>query len=354
MSRLGFLFAVVFCIGLFAGCDSGGGEDDRPEWLYASIQGEAKVALIDMQTNTVHGVVDLTDFGFTEGAKPHHVAVEADGSFWYVSLIGDNKIAKFSQADDGTVELVETADFETPGMLVVHPTLDLLFAGRSMTAVNPPSAIGKIQRSDMAVTEVPVVFPRPHALALDPSGAFVYTASLAENQVITVNVVDETATFTQVAGPQQAFVQFAVQPGGGDMYVSGQLTANVSHFDITSPAQPSFLNAIDVNAAPWHPIFSDDGRFLYLGNKQANTVTVIDTEAQAVEAVIDGDGLAQPHGSALSPDGRYLYISNNNMNGSYTAADGTTPGTVVVIDTRSNAIVEVLELGANVTGLGTR
>lgn len=350
MSRMVLFFVLVLGLGVLAGCDTNEGGEDPPAWLYASIQDEARVAVIDMRTNEVDRIVDLTAYGFTPNAKPHHVAVEPDGAFWYVSLIGDNKVAKFNQDD----ELIDTADFETPGMLVVHPTQDLLFAGRSMTAVNPPSSIGKIQRSDMSVTEIPVVFPRPHALALDPSGTYVYTASLAENQLITVDVAEEIVEFTPVAGPQQAFVQFAVQPGEEDLYVSGQLTANVSHFNISDPDAPSFVNAIAVNAAPWHPIFSHDGRFLYLGNKQANSVTVIDTEQQTVAAVIEGDGLAQPHGSAISPDGRYVYISNNNLNGTYIAADGSTPGTVVVIDTRTNTIAKVLDLGANVTGLGTQ
>jgi DNA-binding beta-propeller fold protein YncE len=105
-----------------------------------------------------------------------------------------------------------------------------------------------------------------------------------------------------------------------------------------------------VNAQPWHPLFSPDGKRAYFGNKGAHTVTIIDMESWSVDGVVEGEGLAQPHGSSLSRDGRYLYISNSNKNGHYQSNKG---GTVTVIDTQTKKIVKVVEIGANATGVGT-
>ena len=140
------------------------------------------------------------------------------------------------------------------------------------------------------------------------------------------------------------------------MVGTGQMTGKLLIFDITNPVSPALEEAIAVNPAPWHPVFSPDGRYVYFANKGANTVTVIDMKKRAIDAVIKGNGLSQPHGAALSADGKFLYVSNNNRNGGYlpegmTAEDA--PGTVVVIDTQSKEIIKVIEVGKNATGIGT-
>ena len=40
-----------------------------------------------MESHEVVETLDLKPLGFSANAKPHHVAVEADGAHWYVSLI---------------------------------------------------------------------------------------------------------------------------------------------------------------------------------------------------------------------------------------------------------------------------
>ncbi len=152
--------------------------------LLVANQNDATVSVIDMERNVVIRTIDLQELGFSPTAKPHHVAVEPDGSHFYVSLIADGKVLKFNLE----YELVGQADFETPGMMAVHPTEDLLYVGRSMAAVNPPMRIGEIRRSNMNLEEIDVFYPRPHAIAVNNEGTYAYTASLAENQLVSVNV----------------------------------------------------------------------------------------------------------------------------------------------------------------------
>jgi YVTN family beta-propeller protein len=328
--------------------------------LYVCNQDDATVSIIDMSTNRVVRTVDLQQLGFSANARPHHIAVEPDGSYWYVTLIGDNRIVKLDSGD----RMVGQVPFETPGMLALHPTEDLLLVGRSMTAVNPPQRIGVVRRSDMMVNELPVFFPRPHALALEPRSGTAYTASLAVNQMAAVKPADETVELLDVAGPAHALMQFAVSPDGSTLVVSAELSHKVFVFDITEPMAPRVTAEIDVGPQPFDPIFTRDGRWVYLGNKAVNTVTVIDMSTRTVTAVITGDGLAQPHGIATSPDGRFVYVSNNNLGQTHDMAPGREahaapaaaagPGTVVVIDTATRDIVTVIEVGRNASGIATR
>jgi YVTN family beta-propeller protein len=327
--------------------------------LYVCNQDDATVSIIDMATNRVVRTVDLQQIGFSATAKPHHIAVEPDGSYWYVTLIGDNRIVKFDDRD----RMAGQVPFETPGMLALHPTEDLLLVGRSMTAVNPPQRIGVLRRSDMMVNELSVLFPRPHALAIEPTGT-AYTASLAVNQMAAVDPIDETVELLDVPGPAHALMQFAVSPDGRTLVVSAELSHRVFVFDITEPMAPRMTGEIDVGPQPFDPIFTPDGRWVYLGNKAANTVTVIDMSTRRVADVITGQGLAQPHGIATSPDGRFVYVSNNNLGQAHDMAAGHEPraapasaagtGTVVVIDTATRRIVTVIEVGRNASGMGTR
>lgn len=352
--------SVTACAAPAAQTGSGSAALAAGELLYVCNQDDATVSIIDMATNRIVETVDLQQIGFSPTAKPHHVAVEPDGSYWYVTLIGENRIVKF----DSSNRMVGQVPFETPGMLALHPTEDLLFVGRSMTAVNPPPRIGILRRSDMMLNELSVFFPRPHALALEPRSGTVYTASLAANQMAAVKPLDETVELIDVAGPAHALMQFAVSPDGRSLVVSAELSHKVFAFDITDPMAPRLTAEIDVGPQPFDPIFTRDGRWVYLGNKAANTVTVIDMTTRTVADVITGEGLAQPHGVATSPDGRFVYVSNNNLGRAHDMAAGheahaapaasAGPGTVVVIDTATRRIVEVIEVGRNASGLGTR
>lgn len=342
-----------------AGAPSDLGEvpfENAVQRLYVCNQDDAIVSVIDMETNLVVRTIELQELGFSPNAKPHHTAVDPDGSFWYVSLIGDNWVLKFNREN----ELVGQVQFERPGMLSLHQTEDLLFVGRSMAAVNPPQRIGVIKRSDMTIDEIDVFFPRPHALQVSADGRHVYAASLAVNQIASVNRETEELELTTLEGqgPPHVLVQFALSPDGGTLVAGGQLTGKLLIFDASAPPTLTLIDAIDVNPAPWHPVFTPDGRFVYVGNNEANTVTVIDMENRSVAAVIEGRGIAEPHGIAVSADGRYVYVSNRNLKGGYTPrydlGDNERTGTVVVINTATRAIEKVIEIGRYPAGMSTR
>ena len=341
--------------------------DDGHDFVYVCNQSSASVSVIDMETLEIVDTVDLLKLGFDKNAKPHHIAVEKDGAHWYVSLIGANRVLKFDRENN----LVGQAEFAAPGMLAMHPEKDLLFVGRSMMAVNPPQRIGMIELSDMEIEELDVFFPRPHALIVDPRGEFVYSGSLAVNQFLSMDIESGEVNLETIDGETHTFVQFAMSPDGQTMVVGGQMTGQLLIFDTSDPAAVKLVDTIKVNAQPWHPMFTPDGRFVYFGNKMTNTVTAVDIEKREVAAVIEGEGLAMPHGLTISPDGKRVFVSNNNLgtggmkmdhgagdHSQHNMADMENKepeaGTLVVIDTATNTIEKVIELGFYPSGVGAR
>lgn len=325
---------------------------NEPEILYVANQGAAKVTRIDMRTNTVIDTVDLEKLGFSHTAQPHDIAVEPDGSFWYVSLIGDGKVAKL----DRNNRVVGTASMEVPGMMHMHPSRDLLYVTRSSSAVNPPSRVGVIQRSTMGIDEVDVFFPRPHAVGLRHDGDYAFFGSLGENKIGVFNTESEKLDLVSVDGPIHSFVQFAVSHDGRTLVATAQLTNQVMVFDISAVPAVKLIRTIPVNAQPWHPVYSRDGHYLYVGNYAANSVTIIDMQTLAVSKIITGEGISEPYVAYVSPDDRYLYVSNRNLKGGYVSKTnpGQPVGTLVVIDPHAGTIVKVLEVPASPTGMSSQ
>ena len=144
------------------------------------------------------------------------------------------------------------------------------------------------------------------------------------------------------------------------------MTSNAFVFDLESSEGIALVDTIGVLRAPWHPIYTADGKWVVFGNNWTNTITILDMEKRAIAKVIEGvEGLAQPHGSAASPDGRYVYISQRNLampdghskedhvyHARYGFGDNAHVGTVVVLDMESMEIVKVIETEEYASGMG--
>ena len=325
--------------------------------LYACVQDEAKIAVIDVVSHELVRTIDLTKLGFSPNARPHHVVVEPDGLHWYVSLIGENRVVRF----DREGEMVGQFQMETPGMLAFDSTRQLLVASRSMSAVNPPARISVIRGGSMEGDEIDVFFPRPHPMVISTDGKWAYTGSLGVNQLAAVDLETEEVTLTSIDGPAHSLVQFSISPDGHTLVAATELTGMLLAFDRSNPARPKLIASIDIGPMAFDPIFAPDGETVWVPVKGANQVAIVDAKDWKVIQRIEGQGLLQPHAVVFSTDGHWAFVSNNNKadhmaapghEGHAGAAVGN--GNVTVIDATSHQITKVIELGRNVTGLGTR
>lgn len=321
--------------------------------LYVTNQDDATVSIINLRTRAVESTLDLQALGFGPNAKPHHVQVEPDGSYWYLTLIGAGKVLKL----DREQHIVGSIDLEVPGLLSLHPAQDLLFVGRSMSAVNPPARVAVIRRSDFTLLdEIDVFFPRPHALIAHPGGLRLYTASLGVNQLATVDVAPDGSgevRLTEIPGQPGAFVQLALSPDARWLALTAPGTAQVHVFDLADPAAPKLAHSITTPAGPFEPAFSPDGRELWVTDLDANAVTVIETADWTVAATITDSVFAQPHGIAFAPGG-IVWVGNRHQHGGAHDHEGGKPtgaGTAVAICAATRKVVAVVPVGAYAAGM---
>ncbi|HEU4681422.1 MAG TPA: YncE family protein, partial [Gemmatimonadales bacterium] len=324
----------------------------RSPRLYVANQDDATVSIIDANRRALIETVDLRRHGFGDNAKPHHVQVEPDGSAWYVTLIGAGKVLKLDRSN----RLLASADLQVPGLMSLHPSQDLMFVGRSMSAVNPPPRMAVIRRSDMKLMdEVDLLFPRPHGIAAHPSGQRVYVASLGTDQLGSVAVADGKVRLVQVPGPTYGFVQTAVSPDGLWLAVTAELSDGLMIFNLSNPMAPKLARTVPLPDGPFEPIFTGDGRWIFVTCLGANRVVVVDTRDWQVVDVLDHEAFAQPHGVALSPDGRYVFVSNRNQMGGAHEHEGGKPtgrGTVVAICALTRTPDKVIPVGNYAAGMG--
>ena len=349
------------------GTGAAGPEPERaaarpPLRLYVPNQNDASVTVMDAATGRVLSTVDLRASGFTADAKPHAVIAEPDGSAWYVTLIGDNQVAKFDRDN----RLLGRIRMETPGMLALDVARDRVYASRSMTAVNPPGSVGVIRRSDMQLLEeLDVLVPRPHAIAADTHTGRVYVSGLGENRIATIDTTGRVE-LTDVAGPLHAYVTFALSPDGTRLAASTQLSARLLGFDVTTGA-PRQVGEAQVLPFGYQVAWTPDGHSVWLGNQRSGAVTEVDARTWTVAGVVKHQAFAEPHGVIVSPDGRTVFVSSHGvqtgpttpapadtMHGGMHAGAGAPrgAGTLVRIDARTRAVRDVIPVGRYATALG--
>jgi YVTN family beta-propeller protein len=321
--------------------------------LYVTNQDDATVSVIDVKSRNLLETVDLRRYGFGDNAKPHHAQVEADGRAWYVTLIGAGKVLKLDRSN----RILGSADLEVPGLISLHPSQELMFVGRSMSAVNPPPRMAIIRRSDMKLLdEVDLLFPRPHGIVTHPRGERVYVASLGTNQLASVGVSEGDVQLVDVPGPARGFVQVAVSPDGKWLAVTAELTDELMMFDLSNPQVPKLARSISLPDGPFEPMFTGDGRWIFVTCLSANRVAVVDSRGWKVVNVLAHDAFAQPHGIALSPDGRYVFVGNRHLLGGAHQHKGvkqTGKGTVGAFCAASRTPDRVLGVGHYAAGMGT-
>ncbi len=154
----------------------------------------------------------------------------------------------------------------------------------------------------------------PTALAVDPSGRFVYVAHSNEDLVSAYRI--DAAAGLVLVGSVTASNPAAVvlEPSGRFLYVADGVLGEIYRFRIGSNGALTFAARTDAGSRAVALAVHPSGRFLY--GLDAETARVLAYRVDAgsgslVTAGSSGSGAANPVALALEPRGRFLYVLHN-------------------------------------------
>ena len=196
------------------------------------------------------------------GDTPHEMVFSKDGQFVYTT-------------DNGSLLL------ETPGA-----------GGNTVSVVNVRrrKSAGSISLGD---------FRRPHGIDLDPkSGLLAVSTELPDRLVLIDPAARKVVKSYPTGGKTAHIVTFG--PGGTYAYVSNSGSGTVAAIRVSDGQ----TKLIQTGVRPEGSILSPDGKLLYVADRTAGTVSMIDTgKNEKVGEVRTGEG---PVRVGVTPDGKTL------------------------------------------------
>lgn len=285
------------------------------------------IAVIKPDTKQVIRLVPVGGIGNSLNS-PHYVKLSPDRKYFYVSLISAGYIQKFD-ANTYTQIGANMQAGQSPAHIEISE--DGQYGYVTNFASSGVSSTRKFNTSTMTVTDVFEGEPRmtgPHGMALTHDGNTLYVASEIGEYLFKINTnnfyVSDTTYLKEPIDP-------SVPPNGGgtSLFRPYQvlLSPDESLLYVTcrGSSQVRIYNSSDLtlqniiflgnNAFPLLMKFTNDGNYLFVCNRNNNTVSVINRlNPLAAVQTITGVGI-QPHGVDFTADGNYAYISCETLSG---------------------------------------
>ncbi len=193
-------------------------------------------------------------------------------------------------------------------------------------------------------------FHNPDSVAISPDGTTAYVAD--SDAVATVSGTAEYGLFLVAAATNQitktivspsfnAPVAVAVNPSGAYVYVLNS-TGTVSVVSTASDTVTATISAARSDPGPKAIVISPDGKTGYVSDNGAGVITVLNLAKDSVTTTI---AVTTPSSLAISPDGSTLYVSTSDGVSAIATASGTVSGSTSLINVPLGAMVVSLDGG---------
>jgi len=176
----------------------------------------------------------------------------------------------------------------------------------------------------------------PTALTASKDGRQLYLAAATAGQVLVFDVATEKV-IRRIAVPA-APLGLALSPDGTLLAVA--CAAPESTVCLIDPVQGKVVAKIPAGHTAMAPVFSPDGKTLYVCNRFQNEVAVLDMAARRCLKTVPVP--REPVAAALTPDGRWLLVANHIHAGR--ADVDVVASSVSVIDTAAGRVAQEIAL----------
>jgi YVTN family beta-propeller protein len=199
------------------------------------------------------------------GSHPHEMVLSSDGRYVYTT-------------DNGTMKIEQ------------HGT-----GGNTISIVD---VLGRKKVGEISTGK----FRRPHGIDLDSKTGNLLVSCELPDQLLVIDPARRAVINSYDTGGKTSHMVTLARDGRW-AFVSNSSSSNVSALDLSSGA----VRPIPTGTRPEGSVLSKDGKLLYVVNREAEQITVIDTDKkEAVDRIKTGRG---PVRVALTPDGRLVVFA---------------------------------------------
>ena len=334
---------IIACALILVSC----GSSSRPSGLLlVTSQGATNVNSYGIDLNTGILTQINTSASVPANSVPGPIVLDPSGNFAYVGNAatggGAGNVSAYSIAKSG--KLAATGGNPATGVNPVALAIDsgnhFLFVANqgsndiSVFSIGSNASLSKIPGSPFPTGTTPVPgtgaqTATPNALAVMPSGKFLYVANQGQNTISAFQVTD-SGTLTPLPGSpfaaESAPSGVTIDPSGKYLYVANSGSNNVSAFVICATALPGCGSPDgSLVAVPGSPFSAGLGPVALAVDPSDNFLYVVDANSNqlsgyrinpstgaltslATTAVSTG---TLPFAIAIHPAGNYLYVSDN-------------------------------------------
>ncbi|MEO8666848.1 MAG: beta-propeller fold lactonase family protein [Ignavibacteria bacterium] len=283
--------------------------------------------------------------GRTQLDAPHYIELSPDNNYFYISLIQEGYIEKY---DANTYAQVgRMAAGQSPAHIIISPDGHTGYV-TNFESSGSVTTTTKFNADNMTITDI-FTEPRmkgPHGMALTNDGSVLYVTSEIGEYIFKIN----TATFynsdtTYTKSPLDPSVppsgngtgnfrpyQVLLSPDETLLYVSLRGANQVRIYNASDLSQINSI-ALGDNSFPLLMKITDNGQYLFVCNRNNNSVSVINCQTQTIASTIPDVGI-QPHGVDFTTDGQYAIIAcetQSGFDGHHPTVGSTKPGTTRLI-----------------------
>ena len=338
-------------------------------YVYVAAESQDEVALVRYGPDGAEVVRTIeASLNPTDMDGPHGIAVSPDGSNWYVSIAHGapfGQIQKFSTGEDAKLGAAIVGLF--PATMAVTPG-GLLFAVNFNLHGDPvPSSVSIVETESMTEIRKVTTCAMPHGSRLSLDAKMHYSVCMMDDQLVEIDAATmavrrrlylgpgaerdlppQTKESADVIGrrPGEAGASRCgptwVQPSpdGRHAWIACNKNREVLEIDLDAW---QVARRFDTGVGPYNLDVTPDGSSLVVTYKGDHAVGLFDLASGDERAVV-ASSRSIPHGVAVSPDSRYAFIAIEGV--------GNQPGTVDVIDLRSDSVVSSVDVGRQAGGIG--
>ena len=308
MPRYAFL-PVLLALGAVGGPASFGAGPARADMLIVLNKSDHEAVLVDPATLEVLGKLPT-------GHGPHEAAVSPDGKTAWVCNYGavgvfrgeserkfqaGNTLTVLDLAKRKVVKTIDLGDFKQPhGIAFSRDGKKVWLTCEGAGAViEVDAASGKVGKSWKTGQEV------SHMLVATPDEKKLYIANIRSG---TATVIDRASGGVKTIPTGAGAEGIDVRPDGLEVWVTNRAANTVSVIDVAKDTVVA--NLPSGGNFPIRVKFTPDGREAWVSNAQSNAVAIFD--ARTREKVGEIAVGAVPIGIQMSPDGRRAFVANTN------------------------------------------